>query len=81
MQPDGITLLSPVTVEPAPAISRFTSASTPKTQAVVLAQQFDQDVLGDLGGAFKTFIDSGQVWALIVGVIVGYLFRGMTTYK
>ncbi|NJN20302.1 MAG: hypothetical protein HC812_02705 [Leptolyngbya sp. RL_3_1] len=62
------------------AIAQFTPASAPKTQAV-LAQQFDQDILGDLGGAFKTFIDSGQVWALIIGIIIGYLFRGMTTYK
>lgn len=49
--------------------------------ATVLAQQFDQDVLGDLGNAFNTFIQSGQIWALIVGFILGYMLRGVTTYK
>jgi hypothetical protein len=48
---------------------------------VVLAQQFDQDILGDLGSVFRTFVDSGQVWALIIGIVIGYLFRSMTTYK
>jgi hypothetical protein len=59
----------------------FPSLNTPQPQAVVLAQQFDQDILGDLGSVFNTFIESGQVWALIIGIVIGYLFRSMTTYK
>lgn len=50
------------------------------TQAMVLAQQFDQDILGDLGKAVRNFIDSGQIWALLVGVVLGYLIRGLTSY-
>ncbi|ASC73127.1 hypothetical protein XM38_040890 [Halomicronema hongdechloris C2206] len=51
-----------------------------QTKAVVLAQQFDQDILGDLGGAFNHFIESGQVWALVIGLVLGYLIRGLTAY-
>ncbi|MBD0336619.1 MAG: hypothetical protein ICV62_14115 [Cyanobacteria bacterium Co-bin13] len=51
-----------------------------QAQAMVLAQQFDQDVLGDMGNAWNTFIQSGQVWALVIGLVLGYLIRGMTTY-
>lgn len=46
----------------------------------VLAQQFDQDVLGDMGNAWNTFVQSGQIWALIIGLVLGYLIRGLTTY-
>lgn len=58
----------------------MTTQSLEETQAMVLAQQFDQDILGDLGGAVRHFIDSGQVWALLIGVILGYLIRGLTSY-
>jgi hypothetical protein len=47
----------------------------------VLAQQFDQDILGDLANAWNNFVQSGQIWALIIGIIIGYLIRGLTTYR
>jgi hypothetical protein len=57
------------------------SAPSPgQAQGMVLAQQFDQDVLGDMGNAWNTFVQSGQIWALIIGLVLGYLIRGMTTY-
>ena len=49
--------------------------------ATVLAQQFDQDIVGDLGNALNTFVQSGQIWALIIGFVLGYLLRGVTTYR
>ncbi|HEY9761365.1 MAG TPA: hypothetical protein V6D07_02505 [Trichocoleus sp.] len=54
--------------------------SLEQTQAVVLAQYFDQDFLGDMGKVWNGFVQSGQIWALLVGIVIGYLFRGMTTY-
>lgn len=54
--------------------------SLTSTQATVLAQQFDQDILGDMGNAWNAFIESGQVWALIIGLVVGYMIRGLTAY-
>jgi hypothetical protein len=44
----------------------------------LLAQQFRQDVMGDLGRGWNNFVKSGQIWALIIGVVVGYLFRSIT---
>lgn len=63
--------------------AQFAPSDTPTTAqpvAVVLAQ-FQDNVLDDITGAFRTFIDSGQVWALIVGIILGYVVRGITTYR
>lgn len=81
MLSDQVTLLSNLAMTPAPAVGLPHSVSKPQTHAVVLAQQFDQNILGDLGTMVKNFIDSGQVWALLIGIVIGYVFRGMTTYK
>jgi hypothetical protein len=50
--------------------------------AIVLAQgkEFDQDVLGDMARLWNTFIETGQVWALLIGLVLGYAIRGITTY-
>ncbi|MGF1568951.1 MAG: hypothetical protein ACFCVD_12925 [Nodosilinea sp.] len=54
--------------------------SAVSTSSTVLAQQFDQDILGDMGNAWQNFIQSGQVWALVVGIVLGYLIRNLTAY-
>lgn len=47
----------------------------------LLAQQIsNSDLLGDLQKAFNNFIESGQAWALLIGLIIGYMIRGLTTY-
>lgn len=63
-----------------PEVSYLPTRSLTSTQATVLAQQFDQDILGDMGNAWNAFIESGQVWALIIGLVVGYMIRGLTAY-
>lgn len=46
-------------------------------KGMVLAQQVsDPEILDRIKSAWDYFIASGQVWALIVGIILGYLFRG-----
>ncbi|MFB6276011.1 MAG: hypothetical protein ABEI32_07685 [Halothece sp.] len=35
----------------------------------------DPEVLQQIQDAWKYFIDSGQVWALVIGLFLGYLFR------
>ncbi|NEQ44871.1 MAG: hypothetical protein F6K00_15420 [Leptolyngbya sp. SIOISBB] len=48
----------------------------------ILAQeQFEQDILADLGNVIGNFIESGQVWALLIGFVLGYILRGVTTYR
>lgn len=54
--------------------------SLEQTEGIVLAQYFDQDFLGDMGKIWNNFVESGQIWALLIGIVVGYLFRGMTSY-
>ena len=45
----------------------------------LLAQMIeDPDILGQLQDAWYNFIDSGQVWALLIGTFFGYTFKGFT---
>lgn len=62
-----------------PQLTIAASATHQNTEVVVA--QFDQDILGDITSGFRNFYESGQIWALIVGVIIGYVIRGITTYK
>ena len=40
----------------------------------------DYDIFADAQKAFNNFIESGQVWALGIGLVFGYMFRAFTTY-
>lgn len=42
------------------------------------AQEFRQDVMGDIRRGFQNFVQSGQLVALIIGLVLGYLFRSVT---
>ncbi len=44
----------------------------------LLAQQFKQDVTGDFARGWDDFVKSGKIWALIIGIVVGYMFRSIT---
>jgi hypothetical protein len=46
----------------------------------LLAQQFETDVFADTRDWFQNFIESGQVWALLIGFILGYMLRSFTSY-
>ncbi|MBR8837389.1 MAG: hypothetical protein DSM106950_26115 [Stigonema ocellatum SAG 48.90 = DSM 106950] len=47
----------------------------------VVAQQItDPDVLGQIQNAFNHFVKTGQVWAMLIGLVVGYMIRNLTTY-
>jgi hypothetical protein len=47
---------------------------------LVLAQSVqDPEVLTRIQSAWNNFISTGQVWALLIGLIIGYLFRGITS--
>jgi hypothetical protein len=47
---------------------------------IMLAQQFETDVFADFRNFMTNFIESGQIWALVIGFILGYLLRSLTTY-
>jgi hypothetical protein len=74
--------LLPASVEPLasqPAAVWLPVSAQPSGQPVI-AQYFDQDLFGSSSKIFSHFIESGQVWALLVGLVLGYLLRGLTSY-
>lgn len=44
-------------------------------------QQFDTDVFAGFRRSISNFVKSGQIWALLIGFVLGYLIRGVTTYS
>ena len=49
--------------------------------SLVIAQNVtDPNILGQIQKAFSHFVQSGQVWALLIGVVIGYVFRNLTSY-
>ncbi len=70
-------------------ISSFSHGSDPVSQLLlklpinwtIVAQTLKQtDLAGDVQKAFNHFVATGQIWALLTGLIVGYLFRSLTSY-
>ena len=53
---------------------------TSEALSPVLAQQFDQDILGDMVNIWNNFVESGQLWALLFGVVLGYMIRNLTAF-
>lgn len=51
----------------------------PMTDAALLAQTVsDPNVLGQIQAAFQNFIQSGQVWAMLIGIVLGFAIRSIT---
>jgi len=40
----------------------------------------DMDIMYQFQQAFNHFIKTGQVWALLIGLALGYLFKSFTSY-
>jgi hypothetical protein len=48
---------------------------------VFLAQDFSQfDIIADFQEAWTNFVESGQVWALLIGLFLGYIFKSFTSF-
>ncbi len=47
----------------------------------LLAQKVsDPDFGGQVAKAWNNFVSTGQIWALIIGIVIGYVFRGLNRY-
>ncbi len=47
----------------------------------VLAQTItDPNLLGQMQKAFTHFVQTGQAWALLIGLALGYMIRNLTSY-
>ena len=53
---------------------------SPINWTVVAQTITDQDLLGNIQKAFNNFIKTGQVWALLIGLFIGYMIRSLTSY-
>ena len=40
----------------------------------------EQDVILQIRQGWDNFVESGQIWALIIGFFIGYLLRSLTAY-
>ncbi len=43
-------------------------------------KKLEVDLGGDVQRAFNNFVKTGQIWAFLIGIILGYLFRTFTSY-
>jgi hypothetical protein len=47
----------------------------------LLAQNItDPNLIGQMQKAFTHFVQSGQAWALLIGLGIGYMIRNLTSY-
>ncbi|MDJ1168684.1 hypothetical protein PMG71_04525 [Roseofilum sp. BLCC_M154] len=63
-----------------PVVSKFSLYGIGGCLSVILAQQTNADLVANVKTAFANFVESGQVWAFILGIILGYIIRKITTY-
>lgn len=40
----------------------------------------DPNILGQIQKAFTHFVQTGQAWALLIGLVIGYMIRNLTSY-
>ena len=48
---------------------------------IILAQMIeDPDILGQIESAWNNFVETGQIWAMLIGIFFGYIFRSFTSF-
>ncbi|MCC5626276.1 hypothetical protein [Nostoc sp. CHAB 5715] len=53
----------------------------PINLTALLAQTItDPDLMGQIEKSWRHFIQTGQVWALLIGLVIGYIIRNLTSY-
>lgn len=72
-------LLEQVSIAPSVDLHHWFHHSLDGMQTL-LAQQFDTDPFRGTRAAFSNFVRTGQAWALLIGFVIGYIVRGLTTY-
>jgi hypothetical protein len=51
------------------------------SDGLVLAQlKTETDLFGQVGSAWDNFVKTGQIWALLIGIVIGYMFRSFTSF-
>lgn len=60
-------------------LAQLQTISNSNQQMIIAQYVRDPNVLGQMQSAWKNFVKSGQIWALLIGLFVGYTFRSMTS--
>jgi len=47
---------------------------------ILVAQQFKDTLGDDFAKAWNNFVDSGQLWALIIGLALGWVFGKLLNF-
>jgi len=69
-------LVSPLLIE---ISTYFPIQFAPVTQGLVLAQQFQNtDILGNIQSGWTDFLQTGKAGTLAIGLVLGYMIRGIT---
>ena len=63
-------------------LSNTVNAQTkiPGNWTVIAQTVNDPDLVGQVQKAWNNFVETGQIWALLIGLVVGYLIRNLTSY-
>ena len=52
----------------------------PLDQLAFMDKPLEVDLGGDVQKAFNQFVRTGQVWAFLVGLVLGYIIRTFTSF-
>lgn len=55
--------------------ANFLGKSQP--QMIIAQQVNDPDIMGQIAHHWKHFVSTGQIWALLIGLVIGFAFRGI----
>jgi hypothetical protein len=55
-------------------------AKTPYWLVVLAYQVRETNLWGQVQSAWNHFVQTGQIWALIIGLILGYFIKGFTSF-
>lgn len=62
-----------------PAPMTLSTSSSSVAYISVPSAQFNEDkVLQDISRGWQNFVQSGQLWALLIGIVIGYMIRTIT---
>jgi hypothetical protein len=79
--------MNPIREIPSPQVSLdaltfngFTNGDSFLLRQYIVAQKVDDPQLfNQVQSAWINFVESGQIWALLIGLFVGYWFRSMSS--
>ncbi len=51
------------------------------TKTTILAQDFKEiNVVAEMQSNWSHFVQTGQIWALLIGICIGYALRSLTSF-